>query len=139
MGISFLTGTCISLIKHFAQGDLAEVTKTPTVVTSTIILSRFVKSFAFIFFLFQIIFVMAVVVDRADLLFAEISRGLKPIRDVMVVAGLFYLSKKLIGVTYDVWTGIRVFGLSRLWRPDFRKKYGQWAGTSFSLYLPEGS
>ena len=43
---------------------------------------------------------MAVVVDRADLLFAEISQGLKPVRDVLVVAGLFYLSKKLVGITH---------------------------------------
>ncbi len=80
---------------------------------------------------------MAVVVDRADLLFAEISQGLKPVRDVLVVAGLFYLSKKLVGITYDVWTGIRIFGLSKLWRPDFRKKYGHWAGTYvIIMYLP---
>jgi hypothetical protein len=74
---------------------------------------------------------MAVVVDRADLFFAEVSERFRPVRDALVVIGLFYVSKKVIGLTSDVLRAVRIFGLSRLWSPDFRKKYGQWAGNSF--------
>ena len=78
---------------------------------------------------------MAVVVDRADLFFAEVSERFRPVRDALVVIGLFYVTKKVIGLTSDVLRAVRVFGLSRLWSPDFRKKYGQWAGIIVQLSL----
>jgi hypothetical protein len=47
-----------------------------------------------------------------------------------VVIGLFYVSKKLVGLGSDLLRAVRVFGLARLFRQDFRKKYGQWAGNA---------
>jgi hypothetical protein len=73
---------------------------------------------------------MAVVVDRADLFFAEVSSRFRPVRDALVVIGLFYVSKKLVGLGSDLLRAVRVFGLARLFRQDFRKKYGQWAGNA---------
>ena len=74
---------------------------------------------------------MAVVVDRADLFFDEVLNRFRPLRDALVLIGLIYTTKTLIGLTSDTLRAIRVFGLSRLWRTDFKTKYGQWAGMTF--------
>jgi hypothetical protein len=67
---------------------------------------------------FQLAIVMAVVVDRADLLFAEVSARLRPVRDALVVAGLFYVTKTLAGLAFDAFR-CRFYEIRSDFRPVF--------------------
>jgi len=71
---------------------------------------------------------MALSVDRANVLFDEICSGLRPLRDGLILLGLIYAAKVTVSLSCGIFNGIRIFGLSRLWNPDFKKKYGKWAG-----------
>ena len=73
--------------------------------------------------------IMAVAVDKASLLFDQLASRMRPARDALLLVGLYYSGKKLLDLTYQGYTAIKVFWISRLFSPpDLSVKYGKWAG-----------
>jgi len=71
---------------------------------------------------------MAVAVDSASLFFGQLVKRLHPVRDALVLAGIYYTTKRIVSFGYDVYTGLRTFGISRLLASsDLSSVYGKWA------------
>lgn len=70
---------------------------------------------------------MAVVVDRGNLLVDSLIEGFKPVRDILVLAGLFYSSKLAVGTFSSLYKAFKTFVLPLAWPRNLPKEYGAWA------------
>jgi len=75
---------------------------------------------------------MALAVDRADRLIDEVFREtvhlFSTARDGLAIIGAFYVVKKVINISYNVFSMIKIHVISRIFRVDLKEKYGPWAG-----------
>ena len=71
---------------------------------------------------------MAVACDKASLLVNTICDRARPLRDLLLLAGLYYTSKKAVSWTNTAYSVFKTFVLPAVWPRNFRKEYGQWAG-----------
>lgn len=72
--------------------------------------------------------IMALVVDQANLFFDTVALRMKPLRDALLLAGLFYGSKLAFKGCCGLYQGFKTFALPYVWPRNFSKEYGQWAG-----------
>ncbi|KAK2157386.1 hypothetical protein LSH36_193g15007 [Paralvinella palmiformis] len=74
---------------------------------------------------------MALAVDRADRLIDEVFREtvhlFSTARDGLAIIGAFYVVKKVINISYNVFSMIKIHVMSRIFRVDLKEKYGPWA------------
>lgn len=70
---------------------------------------------------------MAVVVDRGNLFIDSVIEGFKPVRDFLVLAGLFYSSKLAAGTLNSLYKAFKTFVLPLAWPRNLPKEYGPWA------------
>ena len=71
---------------------------------------------------------MALAVDRFDYLAREIIETLTSARDVLAAIGTLYAARKSLSVLCRLFTTLKMYGIAPSWRPDFRQRYGEWAG-----------
>jgi hypothetical protein len=76
---------------------------------------------------------MALAVDRANLLVDAMSSRMTPVRDALLLVGLYYTSKKVYGGLYNIYTACKTFGLPYIWPRNFPQEYGQWAGKALKV------
>jgi len=71
---------------------------------------------------------MALVVDRFEYLAREIISTLTSARDALAVIGTLYAARKSLSVLCRLLTTLKTYGIAPSWCPDFRQRYGEWAG-----------
>ena len=72
---------------------------------------------------------MAVAADRATLIIDSVFEAFRPLRDVLLIVGLYYSVKGISCLGYEAWKGLRTFVIARVFATrDLRAKYGEWAG-----------
>ena len=71
---------------------------------------------------------MALAVDRFDFLAKEILPYLSCFTDTFAALGAAYTIKKTITLSLRVLSVFKIYGLSRIYQPNLKKKYGPWAG-----------
>ena len=49
---------------------------------------------------------------------------------IVVLAGIYYLIKKIIIILFACWKGFKTFLLPICWERNFITQYGNWAGKS---------
>ena len=49
------------------------------------------------------------------------------VKDVLVMAGLFYTAKVGIKILFGVCSALKTYGLTKIWPRNFIKEYGSWA------------
>merc|ERR1712241_510455 len=49
------------------------------------------------------------------------------IRDIVLLAGLYYTSKFTLKTVGSIWSAIKTFGLPLIWPRNFKEEYGLWA------------
>ena len=76
---------------------------------------------------------MAVAVDRAGLLFDMVAHRMKPLRDALIMTGLYYSTKLAVKTTLCFYKAFKTFGLPLIWPRNFQKEYGKWAGNAYSI------
>lgn len=52
------------------------------------------------------------------------------VKDIVTLVGLCYTGCKGIAFGWQLWKAVKQHGLSKVMRPNLKKKYGRWAGTS---------
>ena len=50
------------------------------------------------------------------------------LKDVVTLVGLVYTAGKGVVMGWQLWQAVRQHGLSKVMRPNLKKKYGEWAG-----------
>ena len=50
------------------------------------------------------------------------------LRDIVLLAGLYYTSKFTLKTVGSIWSAIKTFGLPLIWPRNFKEEYGLWAG-----------
>lgn len=71
---------------------------------------------------------MAVSVDSAGPLIDMVFRRMKPLRDALLLAGLYYTSRVALKGTFTFYQAVKTFALPLIWPRNFSKEYGKWAG-----------
>ena len=71
---------------------------------------------------------MAVSVDSAGPLIDMVFRRMKPLRDALLLAGLYYTSRVALKSTFSFYQAVKTFALPLIWPRNFSKEYGKWAG-----------
>lgn len=67
------------------------------------------------------------VVDRASFLIDTMASRLRPIRDGLLLVGLYYSTKWTCKTLLSLYKGFKTYGLPRIWPRNFVEEYGQWA------------
>ena len=50
------------------------------------------------------------------------------LKDVVTLVGLVYTAGKGVAIAWQLWKAVRQHGLSKVMRPNLKRKYGEWAG-----------
>ena len=67
------------------------------------------------------------VVDRASFLIDTMASRLRPIRDGLLLVGLYYSTKWTCKTLWSLYKGFKTYGLPQIWPRNFVQEYGQWA------------
>lgn len=70
---------------------------------------------------------MALAVDNANLLFDTLTKRFQPLRDFLLLAGIYFTSKVTLKTLSGIYCAFKTFGLPLVWPRNFPKEYGQWA------------
>ena len=57
-----------------------------------------------------------------------INGDLQNLRDIVLLAGLYYSSKFILKIVLCLWTIVQTFVLPLIWPRNFQEEYGLWAG-----------
>ena len=57
-----------------------------------------------------------------------INGDLQNLRDIVLLAGLYYSSKFILKIVLYLWTIVQTFVLPLIWPRNFQDEYGPWAG-----------
>ena len=66
-------------------------------------------------------------VDRASLLIDTMSSRFRPIRDGLLLVGLYYSTKWTCKTLWSLYKSFKTYALPQVWPRDFAEEYGQWA------------
>ena len=50
------------------------------------------------------------------------------LKDIVTLVGLVYTAGKSVAIAWQLWKAVRQHGLSKVMRPNLKRKYGEWAG-----------
>ena len=65
-----------------------------------------------------------------DLLYSLNNGDLQKWKDIVLLAGVFYVFKFALKTVYSLYSTFKVFVLPAIWHRNFPKEYGPWAGKS---------
>ena len=71
---------------------------------------------------------MALAVDRVSLLVDTMAVRFRPLRDFLLMMGAYYTSKTVLNQVCSLFKGFKTFALPMIWKRNFKKEYGSWAG-----------
>lgn len=71
---------------------------------------------------------MALAVDSAKWIIKDILQNLRRVEEALSIVGLLYLGNVSVAATWDLLKGVRTHLWPRLFRRNFVKEYGAWAG-----------
>merc|ERR1739848_762472 len=57
----------------------------------------------------------------------SINGDLQNLRDIVLLAGLYYSSKFILKIVLCLWTIVQTFVLPLIWPRNFQEEYGPWA------------
>lgn len=64
-----------------------------------------------------------------------ISGDLQNLRDIVLLAGLYYTTKFTLRIVLCLWTIVKTFILPLIWHRNFQDEYGPWAGNYINYYI----
>ena len=69
-----------------------------------------------------------------NLLDSLINGELQYLRNIVLIAGLFYLITRSFKIVLTIYNGFKTFFCPLIWPRDFQKEYGPWAGNLVFTY-----
>ena len=65
--------------------------------------------------------------DSAGFLIKEVFKVFGSVRDALAIVGTLYTARKLLGVSWKLYMGLRVYGFPIVARQNLVRSYGKWA------------
>ena len=76
---------------------------------------------------------MSFVVNLTKNLLDSLNNGdFQHLRDIVLLAGLFYASKLSLKTVCSLCNALKTFGLPLIWPRNFPEEYGSWAGNYYT-------